>query len=285
MIVCPSCHAKVRAGRDRCPRCGHRFTGVPPAPRLDLRRVAPYALGTLAVVAVVAAVGMYRRSASDTEPAPATRATAASPARPAPATTPAAPDSGGVGEIPFIEPAAAGAVAYQGGEYERALALYQDAVKRNPNDAEAWSNMGQVLVRLGRNAEAIPTFDRAIAILPGRWAYHFNRARAYGLLNDWPKAVEGYRAAQQLYPDDYAIAFNLGLALRKTGDHAAAVEQFQKAISLDPGEPTFHLSLAMSYESLGRMAEAVEAFRRTLELAPEAPEAPQIRARMERLVQ
>jgi tetratricopeptide (TPR) repeat protein len=243
-------------------------------------------VGTLAIAAVVAGVGVYRL-ASDT----GTEATASAPAAPRPraepTTTPAAPptDDAGVGEIPFIESAAAGAVAYQGGEYERALALYQDAVKRNPNDAEAWSNMGQVLVRLRRPAEAIPHFDRAIAILPSRWAYHFNRARAYGLLNDWPKAADGYRAAQQLYPDDYAIAFNLGLALRKAGNHAAAVEQFQKAISLDPQEPTFHLSLAMSYESLGRMPEAVAAFRRTLELAPQAPEAPQIRAHMERLVQ
>jgi tetratricopeptide (TPR) repeat protein len=200
------------------------------------------------------------------------------------ATTPAEPKPES-STTAFMEPSAAGSVAYGEGEYDRALALYQDAVRKNPDDAEAWSNIGQVLVRLNRAAEAVPNFERAIAILPSRWAYHFNLARAHGLLNDWPKAIESYRAAQQLYPDDYAIAFNLGSALRKAGDHAGAVEQFKKAVSLDPQDPTFHLSLAMSYEALNREAEAVDAYRTTLELAPEAPEAPQIRAKIERLLQ
>lgn len=284
VVICPSCRAKVRATRDRCPRCRESLAlAAPAASRFDVARVAPIALGLIIVAGVAAAYGLYRQS-SDMKfvETPATPAVSPRASRtPAVVTkTPARPS-----QAAFMEPAAAGSLAYEGGEYERALALYQDAVKRNPNDAEAWSNLGQVLVRLERPADALPNFARAIALLPRRWAYHFNLARAYGLLNEWGKAVENYRAAERLYPDDYAIAFNLGLALRKAGDHAGAIEQFKKAISLDPQDPTFHLSLAMSYEALNRWAEAVEAYRKTLELAPEAPEAPQIRARIERLVQ
>jgi tetratricopeptide (TPR) repeat protein len=249
-----------------------------------MARLAPVALGLLVLAGVAAGYGLYRQSTvSRVVDAPAVPI---APPRAAERSAVAAPDKPReANEAAFMEPSAAGSVAYQGGEYERSLALYMEAVKKNPDDAEAWSNLGQVLVRLERPAEAIPHFERAVGILPTRWAYHFNLARAHGLLNDWPKAVESYRAAQRLYPEDYAIAFNLGLALRKTGDHPGAIDQFQKAISLDPQDPTFHLSLAMSYEALDRPEEAAAEYRKTLELAPEAPEAPQIRTRIERLVQ
>jgi tetratricopeptide (TPR) repeat protein len=283
VVVCPSCRAKVRATRDRCPRCrGSLGSALPAAGGRDLSRVAPLALGLLIVAGLAAAFGLYRQSAEmNFVEKPATPVEPARSALDRASAAPAPP----VAEAAFVGSGTAGSLAYEEGEYERAVALYQDAVKKNPDDAEAWSNLGQVLVRLGRTADAIPNFERAISILPGRWAYHFNLARAYGLLNRWDEAVASYREAERLYPNDYAVSFNLGLALRKTGDHAGAIEEFKKAIALDPQDPTFHLSLATSYEAIGREAEAVEAYRRTLELAPEAPEAPRIRAHIERLVQ
>lgn len=286
LIVCPACNTKIRAGRDRCPRCRHKLGTESASPRVNLNRFAPAALALLAVAVVAAAVSLWRLSEDPAEEPPL--AAASAPADPvehmsAPASVAEEP-SADAPAVPFIEPNREGGLAYAAGDHERAAALYQEAVERNPDDAESWSNLGQVLVRTGRVAEAIPHFERAIALQGQRWAYHFNLARARGLLGQWPEAVEGYLQAQRLFPDDYATAFNLGLALRQVGDDAAAIEQFQRAIALDPQEPTFRLSLAMTYERLGRKQEAAAAYQTTLDLAPEAPEAPQIRARIERLL-
>lgn len=287
MIVCPACHSKIRAGHKRCPRCRFKFDAAPRRQRLSLSRFAPTALGLLLVAGVVAGIGLWRQVGGPVEaplgPAPAmplTPAQTASPPRDPAETSPPRSDS----QIPFIEPNREGGLAYAGGDYARALTLYQEAVVRNPDDAESWSNLGQVLVRLERVEEAIPHFERAVALQGQRWAYHFNLARARGLQGQWPEAIDGYRQAQRLFPDDYATAFNLGLALRQAGDDVGAIEQFQRAIALDPQEPTFRLALAMSYERLGRKQEASAAYQQTLNLAPEAPEAPQIRARIERLL-
>ncbi len=284
VVICPHCGAKIRAGRERCLRCNEKLGEAPAAPRFDGNRLAAGALIGFLCLTTAAVIAMWRRDAREIQ---LPRPNVSSPTRPpAPSPAPATPVPGQElsSEVPFIEADRAGNAAYNKGKFDDALASYQDAVTRNPADAESWSNLGQVLVRLNRIDEAIPAFERAIALNGRRWAYHFNLARAHGLSGRWPQAVDEYRIAQQLYPDDYAVAFNLGLALRKSGNEAAALEQFQKASSLDPQEPTFQLSIAVAYDKLGQLENAAAAYRRTLELAPEAPEASAIRARIDALV-
>ena len=286
VVICPHCGAKIRAGRERCLRCAERLDVTLPAPRFDGNRLAAAALIGFLCLTTATLVTLWQRSSRDPQPAPPRAAArpvqAPAAVQPAPRTSDAAGTL--VRDVPFVDPNRAGNAAYADGDYDRALELYREAVSRNPQDAESWSNLGQVLVRRNRVEEAIAAFQRAIALNARRWAYHFNLARAHGVAGRWPQAVEEYRVAQQLYPEDYVVAFNLGLALRKSGDEAAALEQFKKASSLDPQEPTFQLSIAVAYEKLGQAQNAAAAYRRTLELAPLAPEADAIRARIDALV-
>jgi tetratricopeptide (TPR) repeat protein len=184
-----------------------------------------------------------------------------------------------------MDPQSEGSAAYSDGNYDTAVERYQAAITKNPDDAEALSNLGQVLVRLGKAEEAIPYFDRAIALIPQRWAYRFNRARALGILGRTEEAVAGYRDAQQLFPNDYATLFNLGLALHRLGDEAGAVEAYKKAIELDPNDATFRLALGTSLERLQRPRDAVAAYDEYLRLAPAAPDADSVRARIAQLTQ
>jgi tetratricopeptide (TPR) repeat protein len=74
------------------------------------------------------------------------RAAQASPGASTPAGPPARPEPG----VPFLDPSGAATLAYSAGDYPTALAQFQEAVQKNPNDAESLSNLGQVLVKLGR---------------------------------------------------------------------------------------------------------------------------------------
>ena len=157
------------------------------------------------------------------------------------------------------------------------------AVQADPRDAQALNNLGQALVRAGRARDAIPYFDQAIAVSGSVWTYHFNRAKAYGELQDWSRAVTGYRQAAGLFPQDYATAFNLARALQASGDLKGAIDEFQRAINLAPGEPDFPLALAHALESAGRPADALSAYRRSLELQDSGPTAEKVRQRIEEL--
>ncbi len=286
---CRACGIRVRAERERCPQCGGALgplSSGAPVPTARDRRATLAAVAILLVLA--AAVALWPRSPAPERAVPVAASASALPAsarrEPAgPAATSPRSEAGDTldAEPRFLDESGAGAIAYRRGDYEAALAAFQEAVEENPDDAESLSNLGQVLVRLGRAAEAVPLFQRAIDRLPRRWAYHFNLARAYGELGQWKQAVAEYRVARELFPDDYVTEFNLARALHKLGDEEAAVEGYRRAIALAPQEPSFQLALGMSYERLGRREQAVEAYRAYLALAPESPEAERVKARID----
>jgi tetratricopeptide (TPR) repeat protein len=177
-----------------------------------------------------------------------------------------------------LESRRAGGVAYDSGDLTTALQKFQAAVDANPNDAEARNNLGQLLVRQNRAADALPHFDEAVRIDPQKWAYRFNRARVYGALNRWPEAVTEYRAAAQIFPGDYATYYNLGLALMKTKQYSDAVAALEQAVTLAPGEPTFLITLGTAYVAVEKPDRAKAAFQQFLELAPDHAEAPRVKA-------
>jgi protein O-mannosyl-transferase len=176
-----------------------------------------------------------------------------------------------------------GLAAYAKGDVTGSVEQFTAAVAANPKDSEALNNLGQSLIRAGRTREAIPHFDRAIALADTNWTYHFNRARAYAELQDWNPAISGYRDAARLFPQDYATAFNLARALQASGDLNGAIEEYQRAITLAPSEPDFPLSLAHALETAGRPADAVSAYRRFLDLQDSGATAEKVRKRIEEL--
>ena len=283
---CPSCGTKIRADRDRCPKCRTWLVERNPAAAARRsRQLATWGLGLMSVFVLIV-LGAWLLSDGD---APA----AASTARPvdpfaarrhlpsADVAPEAIPDASPA--RPFLDSSGAAAAAYSTGDYKSALEHYQAAVDKNPEDAESLSNLGQMLVRLGRVEESLPYFERAIAQIPDRWAYRFNLARALGLLNRWDEAIAGYREAQELFPNDYATTFNLALALHKKGDDAAAIGEYQKAIALAPEDASFRFALALSYERLQKNADAAAAYQEYLRLAPQAGDAERVRARIQQL--
>jgi Flp pilus assembly protein TadD len=284
-ISCPKCGAKFRADRGRCPRCRTVLAGPadPAAVARSSRRLIQISVGmAIAFAAIVAGLWITSPPADKAAPSrPPADPLASRRQAPAPKAEEAIarPDE----DRSFVEPSAAGGVSYSAGNLPGALAQFQDAVKKNPEDAESWSNLGQVLVKSGQAEEALPAFQRAIDLVPGRWAYRFNQARALGILGRLDESVDAYRAAQQLFPNDYATAFNLGLTLHKKGDEEAAVAEYKKAIELSPEEASFHMALALSYERLQKPVEAAAAYTEALKLSPSAPDADKVRARIAQL--
>ena len=124
---------------------------------------------------------------------------------------------------------------------------------------------------------------QALAVSGSVWTYHFNRAKAYAELQEWSRAVAGYREAAGLFPQDYATAFNLARALQASGDVNGAIDEFQRAINLAPGEPDFPLALGSALESARRPGDAVSAYRRYLELQDSGPTAEKVKQRIQEL--
>ena len=288
-ILCAKCGSKVRPGRERCPRCRAFITVPDPARAVAASRKLAKIAGGVCAAFVLVLAGLWITRGPEPDAAPARGAKVADPlstrrqAAPITEAQPAAPLPPIGRDRPFLDPAGAATAAYASGDYATSLAQFQAAIARNPQDADSLSNLGQVLVRMNRPADAIPYIQRAIAIAPDRWAYQFNLARALGLVGRTDESIQAYRQAQTLFPGDYVTTFNLALALHKNGDEAGAVEQYQKAIALQPEDASFRKALGVSYERLQKRAEAAAAYQEYLRLSPDAADADKVRARVAEL--
>ena len=284
-IKCAACGTKTYARRTHCPRCRAPLTAAAPAahqaPQGQPRRRTAIPIAIVCVVALVLTAGVAVQfgtsSASATPSASASSAAVGGPSGPRPQV-----DGTSTGAN-AMDLARGGVAAYAKGDVAGSIEQFMAAVEADPKNAQALNNLGQALVRAGRVREAIPYFDQAIAVTGSVWTYHFNRAKAYGELQDWSRAVAGYRQAAGLFPQDYATAFNLARALQASGDLTGAIDEFQRAINLAPGEADFPLALAYALESARRPADAVSAYRRYLELQDSGATAEKVRQRIDEL--
>jgi tetratricopeptide (TPR) repeat protein len=279
--VCDNCRAKVSADRQRCPRCG--ATEATSDPEIDAARSKRLAMisGTLLALALIAVGLIHLQQPAETatvipksvtDPLAARRAASA-----------AAVAAAQAEESAPADPAASAEADYAAGDGGKLLDTYRDAVQRRPEDADARTSLAQLLVRLKRTEEALPHFERAIALDAQRPAHHVNLGNAFAQLQRWDEAIESLRRGQQMQPGDSTTTFDLAKALHRKGDHAAAVTEFQKVIGLDPNDPSVRIALAETYEALNQRPQAAEAYTQYLKLAPSGPDADKARLRIARL--
>ena len=278
--VCGNCRAKVAADRSRCPRCSAvEASSNPVIDPAHSKRLAMIS-GTLLALALIALGVVYLQQPAETateipksvaDPLAARRAASA-------AAVAAAQEQDSAPADPALREEAD--AASDGGKL---LDQYRDAVQRRPEDADARTSLGHMLVRLKRTEEALPHFERALALDPQRPAHHVNLGNAFAQLQRWDEAIEALRRAQLLQPSDSVTTFDLAKALHRKGDDAAAVTEFQKVIGLAPNDASVRIALAQSYEALNQRPQAAEAYNEYLRLAPSGPDADKARLRVARL--
>lgn len=95
--------------------------------------------------------------------------------------------------------------------YERAEALCRALAQNNPDSAQAHARLGLALSGLGRDEEALASYDRAADIDPGRAVTHLKKALPLD--------------------DDGSLLYQLAQAYRASGDRAEAaplLERYQR---------------------------------------------------------
>jgi Flp pilus assembly protein TadD len=284
--ACAACGAKNRPDWRKCQRCQAPLviagSDVEAGTAQWIASIAPIA-GIAAVVAI-AGLSMMRGASGGSSTPPLGpgadhSATKKSLARDADRAV-AESRQGDPVPVTAADFARAGADSFRKADFGSALARFEAAVAARPDDADAVNNLGQTLVRLNRAPEAIPKFEWAVRLAPGKWAYRFNLARARGLSGDWNAAVEDYRVADRLFPDDHATLFNLALALRKAGRTAEALPVLERVTALVPEDPSFVLTTARTYDELDRREEAVASYRKFLNQSATGAEADAARGRL-----
>jgi len=126
-----------------------------------------------------------------------------------------------------------GLAYFKKGQYDRAIADYDTALKLNPKNAIVYYNRGSTYGKKGQYDRAIADYGAAIKLNPKYAAAYNNRAWTYF---KWGKATKGLpdaNRALELKPD-YANALDTRAHIHEAmGNRDSAIADYRKALALD----------------------------------------------------
>ena len=125
------------------------------------------------------------------------------------------------------------------GNHEEAIRHYQQAIAVKSDFAEAYNNLGTLLMWQGRSEDALQSFQKTI----------------------------------ELNPDSIHAHNNIGIILTELGHLHEATTTFQQAIALDPNHPQPYVNLARVLINLNNLEGAASIVERALQIDPDFSEA------------
>ncbi|HET9784773.1 MAG TPA: protein kinase, partial [Terriglobales bacterium] len=139
---------------------------------------------------------------------------------------------------------------------EKALAAFQSFTQTYPRATAAWTNMGSVLVSLGRLPEALHAFQTALAQMPDNFVIYFNLAELYLRMNrpDDAKSLLQQAAARKI--GGVTVPGLLGALAAAQGDAATAARE-QALAQHDPENAMHQLQSAATRAAMrGQLRQA-----------------------------
>jgi tetratricopeptide (TPR) repeat protein len=147
-----------------------------------------------------------------------------------------------------------------------------DLLRRFPNDAEGWHDIGVTLHRAGKFEAALVAFTRAAEAVQNP-RHDVARAASLQALGRLGEAADVLRKAGSRSPDNADIALQLARCLHKRGELAAARAALEPILASNAASANLWFAYGLICQDSRDTAAAITAYRRTLHLSPELAEA------------
>jgi tetratricopeptide (TPR) repeat protein len=161
----------------------------------------------------------------------------------------------------------------QVGYWRNNEALYRHAIAVTEGNFPIFNNLGNALTAEGKTEEAIRCYREAVRWQPDYAQAHCNLGNAYAALKRRGEALEEYEKALRANPKLARAQYHLANLLLAEGEAAAAAEHYQRALALMPDYAEAHYQLAVVLLGRGKVAEASRNYREAVRLKPDWVEA------------
>jgi tetratricopeptide (TPR) repeat protein len=148
----------------------------------------------------------------------------------------------------------------------KGLAIINNALKTNPNDAWAWFRKGYVLSYAQRYEDSIDAYNESLKIDPYYYITWNNIGDDLDNLEKYDEAIQAYNKTIEINPR-YAAAWNrIGNDLYSLKKYNESIDAYNRAIEINPDEGVYWENKGGSLKALGRTTEADAAFANATEL-------------------
>lgn len=158
-------------------------------------------------------------------------------------------------------------------EYSGAIGLLRRIVERDPQDFEAWTELGTALFLAKDNGEAEKAYLRSLELQPAFILTLLDLGKLRLEQKNFDGAVEVLTKAASLPPASAEVNYFLGEAYLNLKKGSKAVAHMNEAIKIDPiGKAEIHLRIAEIYDAVGLKDLAAAEYERFLEKRSDSPE-------------
>jgi Flp pilus assembly protein TadD len=144
------------------------------------------------------------------------------------------------------------------------------------SQAKVLLEKGKQLYRDDHDTEAVEAFQQAVKLDPELAEAHFRLGLGYEAVgkseqaeSEYKKAVETYKKYFEGNPDDSEGHYNLGQTYANLGNYSEAIREYRQATKLKTDDPDMFYDLGMAHTKLAQYDQAASAFSKSLEIDPE----------------
>jgi predicted TPR repeat methyltransferase len=164
-----------------------------------------------------------------------------------------------------------GVLSFHKGDTDKAIELIRKSAAVVPR-AEAYNNLGNVLIAARRVDDAVTAYEKALELAPGHADSHNNLGIIYKAQRRSEEAARAFTRAIEIDPAHVPAYNNYGNLLIENGQTEAAMRAYAKALELRPDDRRSRQLLASAYTIAGELAKAAEVYTRLLEEKPDDAE-------------
>lgn len=153
-----------------------------------------------------------------------------------------------------------GVELFQKGEYERAISLFSDIIRRGLDISSVHLNRGMAFYHAGRYGEAVP--DLSVGIIPGRTdpKLLLYRGISYYKTGKLQLALDDLSECMNLLKYFYEPLYWMALIFLDMGEYDFALWEARKFIEHEPDNPKGYIIQGNAYFKLGELKKALDCY-------------------------
>ncbi|MDT8367533.1 MAG: tetratricopeptide repeat protein, partial [bacterium] len=152
----------------------------------------------------------------------------------------------------------------QHGEWDKALAHYQQTIKLAPMFPNPYINIGNVYHKKKEYENAEKWMKRAIQLDPKSALANYNLGNILREAGKTDEAISVYTRALQLNPRYIEAANNLANIYFKKRNYPEAITYYEKALFIDPTFAMSYYNIALANENMGQQIDAIANYEKFL---------------------
>jgi predicted O-linked N-acetylglucosamine transferase (SPINDLY family) len=145
-----------------------------------------------------------------------------------------------------------------------AIESYRRALAIGPSHPGASFNLGNLLAGEAHFEEALACYDLALTNNPNLLDAHTNRGNTLMQLGRYEDAVAAFTYVLSIRPDDLPALNNRASAFKQVGRYDRALADYDRIYAIDPHHADALYNRGNALIDLGRSQEAIESLRRAL---------------------